>query len=249
MSKTTKRRNKLLHGEGIEHLTVHHYTEGWKLYAAGAMAGQICRAINVNNKQLMHMVKEGLPARGRRAAQPSYEYMALEEIASSRISGAQAGAVLSVRSVAVFGQQVENAKCAGDIAAMVLQLQREALIAELQKPVIDRNLEKATIPEKLQSMLRSVRPFTDLRPAAQAFRAMYDAHPVEQMHHRHTVPTEPIDVEARPKLPAALAFMEEVVGDGAATVFVHELTKLMEGWTEDEMVHYAQTGEEPQRKE
>lgn len=243
------RRNKLLHGEGIEHLTVHHYTEGWKLYAAGAMAGQICRAININNRQLTHLVKEGLPARGRRAAQPSYEQLALEAMAAGRVAATQAGAVISVRGVAVLGVQVENAQAAGDIASMVLQHQRERMALEMAKPAAERDFDKIVIPDSLQDLLRTIRPYTDLRPATQAFRAMYDAHPIDQMHNRHAVPTEPIDVEARPKLPAALAFMDEVVGDGTAAVFVGELTKLMENWTDEEMVHYAQTGEEPQRKE
>jgi hypothetical protein len=132
---------------------------------------------------------------------------------------------------------------------MVLQHQRERMALEMNKPAGERDFGKIVIPDSLQNLLRTIRPYTDLRPATQAFRAMYDAHPIDQMHNRHSVPTETIDVEARPKLPAALAFMDEVVGDGTAAVFVGEMTKLMESWTDEEMIHYAETGEEPQRKD
>jgi hypothetical protein len=241
MATKKKRRNTLLHGEGVEHLTVHHYTEGWKLYASRCTGGQICRTININQRQLAHLVKEGLPARGRRAALPSYESLALKEMAAAQEAGAQAGTLISLKGVAVLGQQIETAQCAGDIVSMLAQHQRERVAAEMARPVMERDFDKAALPESMLAVMRTMRPYADLRGPTQAFRNMYDAHPAQ----RQELPTEMIDVEVQPRLPAALAFMEEISGDGSAQVFVGELTKLIEHWTEEEKLHYAKTGEEP----
>jgi len=240
-----KKKTALQWGDGPEHLTVQHYNEGWKLYATGATAGQIRRALNITGKQLHHLVTVGLEGRGNRSALPSYQSRALEEAASTRVAATEAGAVISVRGVEVLGEQLENARNAGTIVSMLLQIQQEKLEAELDKPAADRNWSSAALPDNLQALLRTLRPYTDLRPATQAFRAMYDAHPVEQYTHRNQIPTEAIDVEAHPRLPAALAYLEEVSGDGAGAVFVSELAKQMEGWTDDEKLRYATTGEEP----
>lgn len=242
------RKKRGLPGETPDDLTIDHYQRACHHFIGGSTPNQICRLVGLSRSQLHHLWTFGLRSRGRVAAQPPIMVWIAEQLAATRVAGAQAAAEVSVRGVRVLGQAFEIAERAQAIVDMLLRLQQERLEAELAKPV-DQRLTSPTaiLSSEAMALLRTLRGYADVSRPTAAFRNLFDSHPVDPMAYRQTLPTDALDTEAREKLPAALALLDELGGSSQAA-FMAEVAKEMQGWTTEELDEYAKGGPEPAAK-
>lgn len=243
-----KRRKNLGLGEAIEDLTLHHYQQAWQHVLGGAPRAQICRLVGITQAQLHHMWQSGLVARGPHPAQPSFEVRLAEHLAAVHSAGTDAAMLVAAKGVRVLDKGLSNAERANDIAEMVLVYQEDAIRAEMAKPVEERaKLPEILIGEAGRRLLAVLHRYADIRSATSAFEKMFGMNLTELLAHKEALPERTIDAEAREKLPAAITLREEMGGSGKGAYFT-EVAKTFDGWTEEELAAFVESGAEPARK-
>ena len=244
-----------IRGTSPDSLTTDQYCQAWELFAAGTTAKQIRQIVGLTGAQFFHLYREGLPARGgRRTPLVGFEQRLVEEQAAIRSEAVEAGKAVSRIGVKVLAGAMDNSNTAQVMTRAILLMLAEEMEHQLSLPVEKRSPLKALLPD--QHTLQVLRAMDKLgsryKDAATTYRLIYDdpvaVHPatrgsLDLAGRGAGRPGQP--AAARDSLPAALAFQDGALGDGAATALLEDMAKVLQRWTPEQRKHYAETGEEP----
>lgn len=250
-----KRGKRSEQGTKPHNLTTEQYHRAWTLFAAGTIPKQIRRIVGLTGPQLFQLYREGLPAcGGRRKPLPGFEERLVEEQVAIRSEGVEAGKVISTVGVRVLDKAMRNADTAQTLIDQILRMVAENMRYALALPPGKRPSVWSLLPdEHTLKVLASLRPIASgHKEAAVTYKAIYDdpvaVHPATRAHldlagqqaGRPALPGAGLDT-----LPAALALLDEAMGDGSGQQLMEDLWGEMSRWSPEQRSHFAETGEEP----
>jgi hypothetical protein len=253
--KKRSKRKRSEQGTAPDDLTTEQYHRAWSLFAAGTLPKQIRRIVGLTASQLHRLYREGLPARGgRRKALPGFEQRLAEEQAAIRSEAVVAGKVVSTVGVVVLDKAMRNAATAHTLIDQIFRLIAENVEYVLTLPAGKRPPVWSVLPDehtlKVLATMRAIG--AGHKEAAATYRLIFDDAPAVHPATRATLNLAGAQAgrpglagAGRETLPAALAMLDDAMGDGTGAQLAEDLWGEMERWTPAQRAHYAQTGEEP----
>jgi hypothetical protein len=228
-------------GSRIEDLRVEDYTDGWTLFDSGVSARTIAEALGLTMAQVKHLYTSGL--RVGDIDLPSFKRRrAMEEAGKA----AQAGAVgerVASRAGEALVMASDNAKTAAMAIRLILALRMKDLRA---------GTDGFTSADLMA--IRTLRHLQDVSRPAAAYALVFGHHPsasralmaAEALVSAQAGSRRGGAVEQDPgSIPAAIALMTEKAGATAAVRLKEDIISTMSDWTPEQLLHYAETGEEP----
>lgn len=245
-----RRQPKAMQGTTPADLTIAQYREAWDLFQSGHGPRQIRRLIGLTGPQFAALYTVGLPSRGNRAAQPSFERRLSDELAAVATEAKDAGKAVSSRGVRVLSNAMENAESATIVVRAIMRLTAERVHAALAMPEDKRPHPDDLMPsEHMLKVLRVLRLYQDASRPALAYRLIYgdgvSINPATRAVLDIPNRGERLAGAGVAQLPAALAMLDEMMGEGTADRVSEEIAAEIAKWSHDQLAHFATTGEEP----
>jgi len=235
-------------GRPEDTITPQQYKVGWDLVSTGHTVQQVLSATGLSRPQLAWLMKVGDESRGMASYQGR-----IAELSAKIRSRAQDAAD------AVGSGSVDHLKRAVEIGGVAQTIARNLMAAHLKHRVgpaseriragkgTDKDLAQMAMPHSMRETLKALRPFTDFSETARAFRIVFDS-PHQGQDPLSQLPKEArLDLSGEALLPAATALVEELVGEDVGHDILDDLLPEFRGWTEEDIEHFAETGERPAR--
>ena len=227
----------------------------WTLFAAGTPPRQIRRIVGLTAAQLHRLYSEGLPASGtRKEPLVGFEQRLAEEQAAIRSEAVAAGKAISHVGVEALDRTMRNANTAQVLIDQIFRLTADRMEWAASLPVEERPSIASLLPDAdTTRVLRELRQIgRTSRDAALVYRLIYDdpvaVHPATRSALNiagKTAGQAALPGAGKDTLPAALAFLDGVAGEGAGQALLEDMANELLRWTPEQRKHYADTGEEP----
>lgn len=236
-------------GSRPEDLTIEDYDEAWDLFQAGLRDKSVGEVLALSTPQVRYLYSKGLVVGDVKL--PSFRERVARELAETAKVASKTGKRIAGLASRVLIRATENADDATVLVSMIFRAKAARMAAELQKPVAEQNVEQMQFTENELATLRTLRLYQDISKSALAYQLVFGHHAGAN---RALMAAERLVSQLRDgktsgdesgSLPAALALMDEVGGEGAAIQLKDEIIATMGTWSMDDLLRYADTGEEP----